>query len=128
MRRHQILDPPRVALTLKIRGGAHTARDGDLASCTMMTLEPGGPRGHPVPKRARPSPYIGDAHACLCDGLVDNQWFGLKLVRYWVGGDATKVVNRLYVDTAPFALVMAGRRTSGVSSATIWMSKAATGR
>jgi len=44
VRLHQILDPPRVALTLKIRGGAHTARDGDRASCTMMTLEPGGSR------------------------------------------------------------------------------------
>ncbi len=36
--------------------------------------------------------------------LVDNQWFGLKLVSYGVRGDATKVVHRLYVDTAPLAL------------------------
>jgi len=106
VRLHQILDPPRVALTLKIRGGAHTARDGDLASCAMMTLEPGGSRAvtrfrkelvHPQYDSVTLTPTFATA-------LVDNQWFGLKLVSYGVRGDATKVVNRLYVDTAPFAL------------------------
>ena len=34
VRIHQILDPANVAPTLKIRGGAHTSRNGNLASCT----------------------------------------------------------------------------------------------
>lgn len=104
VRIHQILDPANAALTLKIRGGAHTTRDGDLASCTMMTLEPGGPRAvtrfrkelsHPLYDSVPLTPAFTTA-------LVDNQWYGLKLVSYGVPGDVTKVVNRLYVDTDPF--------------------------
>ena len=106
VRIHQILDPAHLALTLKIRGGAHTTRNGDLASCTMMTLEPGGLRAvtrfrkelvHPSYDSVQLTPAFAAA-------LVDNQWFGLKLVSYGAPGDATKVVNRLYVDTDPFDL------------------------
>jgi hypothetical protein len=108
VRIHQILDPANLALTLKIRGGAHTARNGDLASdlasCTMMTLEPGSPRAVTRFRKELVHPYYDSVQLtpAFATALVDNQWFGLKLVSYGVSGDATKVVNRLYVDTDPF--------------------------
>jgi len=106
VRIHQILDPANVALTLKIRGGTHMARDGDRASCTMMTLEPGGSRAVTRFRKELVHPQYDSVTLppAFATALVDNQWFGLKLVSYEVRGDATKVVNRLYVDTAPFAL------------------------
>ena len=39
VRVHGIVDPKRAAITLKIRGGAHSANNPDLASCTMMTFQ-----------------------------------------------------------------------------------------
>jgi len=106
VRIHQMLDPAHVALTLKIRGGAHTASNGDLASCTMMTLEPGGTRAVTRFRKELVHPYYDSVPLtpALAIALVDNHWFGLKLVSYGVPGDATKVVNRLYVDTDPFDL------------------------
>lgn len=106
VRLHQILDPLQAVLTLKIRGGAHTARNGDLASCSMMTLEPGGPRAvtrfrkelvHPHYDSVRLTPAFATA-------LVDNQWLGLKLVSYEVTGGTPTVMKRLYVDTDPLDL------------------------
>lgn len=106
VRIHQILDPTNVALTLKIRGGAHTARHGDLASCTMMTFEPGGPRAVTRFRKELLHPHYDSVTLtpAFATALVDNQWFGLKLVSYGVHGDAARVVNRLYVDTDPFEL------------------------
>jgi hypothetical protein len=103
VRIHQILDPANLALTLKIRGGAHTARNGDLASCTMMTLEPGSPRAVTRFRKELVHPYYDSVPLtpAFTTALVDKQWFGLKLVSYGVPGDATKVVNRLYVDIDP---------------------------
>ena len=106
VRIRQILDPTNVALTLKIRGGAHTSSNDDLASCTMMTLEPGGTRAVTRFRKELVHPHYDSVllTPAFTTALVENQWFGLKLVSYGVPGDATRVVNRLYVDTDPFDL------------------------
>lgn len=101
VRIHQILDPTHLAVTLKIRGGRHTDSNPDLASCTMMTFEPasrsitrfGKELIHPNYDYVKLTPAIATA-------LVDNQWYGLKLVSYM--SDPSHVVNRLYIDTDPF--------------------------
>jgi hypothetical protein len=104
VRVHGIFDLRRAAVSLKIRGGAHTTRDGDLASCTMLTFAPRGARAvtrfgkelhHPdydyVPLEPR-----------FSASLEEGRWVGLKLVSYFVPGAPASVMNRLYVDTAPF--------------------------
>jgi hypothetical protein len=106
VRIHQILDPMHAAVTLKIRGGAHTASNGDLASCTMMTLEPGGTRAVTRFRKELVHPHYDSVllTPAFATALMENQWFGLKLVSYAMPGDITRVVNRLYVDTDPFDL------------------------
>jgi len=104
VRVHGIVDPRRAAITLKIRGGAHSANNPDLASCTMMTFQAASTGAvarfgkeliHPMYDYVRLPPGFAAA-------LVDNQWFGLKLVSYGMPGDSTRVVNRLYLDSEPF--------------------------
>lgn len=102
VRAHTLLDPTRAAFTLKVRGGTHTASNGDLASCTMMVLAGPATTGvarfgkeltHPLYDYVKLTPKTATA-------LADNAWVGLKLVTY--ERDATHVVYRMYVDTAPF--------------------------
>ncbi|MGZ8445548.1 MAG: hypothetical protein ACXWXZ_19305 [Candidatus Binatia bacterium] len=104
VRVHGIADPKRAAITLKIRGGAHSANNPDLASCTMMTFQAastgtvarfGKELIHPIYDYVKLPPSFAAA-------LVDNQWFGLKLLSYAMPGDSTRVVNRLYLDVEPF--------------------------
>lgn len=104
VRVHDIVDPQRAAITLKIRGGAHSANNPDLASCTMMTFQAastgtvarfGKELIHPIYDYVKLPPGFAAA-------LVDNQWFGLKLLSYGMPGDSTRVVNRLYLDSEPF--------------------------
>jgi len=45
VRVHEPLTPLNAQVTLKIRGGHHSEKDCDAASCTMMTFGPGGPSG-----------------------------------------------------------------------------------
>jgi hypothetical protein len=99
-----IIDPDRAAVSLKIRGGAHTNRDGDLASCTMFTFAPRDSRGvtrfgkelhHPDYDYVPLTPRFPVA-------LTEGRWFGLKLVSYAALGVPRSVVNQLYVDDAPF--------------------------
>lgn len=99
-----IRDPKRATFELKIRGGEHSSRDGDLASCTMMTLQHAGTGAstrfgkelvHPLYDYVVVEPQV-DAH------LTDGAWVGLKLASYRAPGDPTRVVNRLYVDLTPF--------------------------
>lgn len=103
LRIHQILDPAHLSVSLKIRGGQHTSGNGDLASCTMMTFEPasrattrfGKELTHPDYDYVRLTPAFAAE-------LVEDQWFGLKLLSYTVPSDPRKVVNRLYLDIDPF--------------------------
>ena len=104
VRVHGIADPQRAAITLKIRGGAHSANNPDLASCTMMTFQAASTGAvarfgkeliHPIYDYVKLPPVFAAA-------LVDNQWFGVKLLSYDIPGDSTRVVNRLYLDSEPF--------------------------
>ncbi|WP_394850368.1 hypothetical protein LZC95_23285 [Pendulispora brunnea] len=108
VRPHRILDVPRAALTLKIRGGKHSSKESEaaLGSCTMMLLAPasaghvtrfGKELNHPT------YDYVTLTPAFSAE-MADDEWVGMKLVSYAQSG---KVINRLYLDTAPFD------RTSG---------------
>jgi hypothetical protein len=101
VRVHDIFDAGRAMVTMKIRGGKHMASNGDLASCTMMTISPsaktmfGKELTHPSYDYVKLTPQT-DA------SLTDNKWVGLKIVSYAKPAEPTKVVNQLYVDTNPF--------------------------
>ena len=101
VRVHDIFDVGRAMVTLKIRGGKHWASQGDLASCTMMTLSAsantmfGKELTHPNYDYVKLTPQSAAA-------LKDNQWVGMKMVSYAKTSDKTKVVNQLYLDTNPF--------------------------
>jgi hypothetical protein len=103
VRVHGITDPKRAAISLKIRGGAHGAIDPDLASCTMMTFQSVGTGAvtrfgkeltHPIYDYVKLTPALDAA-------LIENRWFGLKLLSYSSPGVPTRVVNRLYLDDDP---------------------------
>ena len=104
VRIHGITDPKRAAIALKIRGGAHSARNPELASCTMMTFQAastgavarfGKELTHPIYDYVKLTPSLNAT-------LVENQWFGLKLPSYTMPGDSSRVVNRIYLDSEPF--------------------------
>lgn len=104
VRVHGISDPRRAALTLKIRGGAHSAKNPDMASCTMMTFQAastgavtrfGKELTHPIYDYVKLTPAFDAA-------LNENRWFGLKLLSYSSPGRPARVINRLYLDNAPF--------------------------
>jgi hypothetical protein len=106
VRVHGITDERRAAVSIKIRGGAHSPRDGDLASCVMMTFQAattgaaarfGKELHHPDYDYVRLPPRLPLA-------LTDGRWVGLKVVSYadpHPDGPA-RVVNRLYVDGEPW--------------------------
>jgi len=104
VRVHGIADSKRAAITLKIRGGAHSAKNPDLASCTMMTFQAASTGAvarfgkeliHPIYDYVKLTPAFNAA-------LIENQWFGLKLLSYSPPGEPSRVVNRLYLDNDPF--------------------------
>lgn len=104
VRVHGIFDVRRAAVTLKIRGGKHTKDDGDLASCTMITFSPAG---SPAVTRfgkelTHPEYDYVKLEPMFAASLEEDRWVGLKLVSYTPATDAGRVVNRLYVDDAPF--------------------------
>ena len=112
VRVHEPLTPLNAQVTLKIRGGRHSEKDGDLAS-SMMTFGPGGPSGitrfakeltHPLYDYVVLRPLLDVA-------LQPAQWYGLKLISYSRPGVSGEVLNQLYVDTAPFDA--AGRPANG---------------
>ncbi len=103
VRGHVVLDAPRAAFSLKIRGGRHTT-DGDLGSCTMMLFAGKDTSGiarfgkeltHPTYDYVKLVP-------ALPDSLTDNVWIGLKLVSYQRPTEPTKVQYFLYADVDPF--------------------------
>ena len=104
VRVHTITDPKRAAITLKIRGGAHTSRNPELASCTMMTFQApitgavvrfGKEFTHPIYDYLILKP-------AFAAGLIENRWVGLKLLSYKSLDDPARVTNRLYLDEDPF--------------------------
>jgi hypothetical protein len=101
VRVHDIFDAGKAMVTMKIRGGKHIAGNGDLASCTMMTLSASGNTmfgkelTHPSYDYVKLTPQFAAS-------LKDNQWIGMKLVSYSMPSDPKKVVNQLYLDTTPF--------------------------
>jgi hypothetical protein len=104
VRVHGIFDVRRAAISLKIRGGRHTASDPDLASCTMMTFAPtaspavtrfGKELAHPDYDYVKLEPRFPFA-------LEENRWIGLKLVSYADPSGIRRVINHLYVDDVPF--------------------------
>jgi hypothetical protein len=106
IRAHHLLDPAHAGITLKIRGGAHTSSNGDLASCIMFEL---GTGRDDVPPAAR---FGKELHHPDYDwvtlpsdfnySLTENQWVGLKMVSYNSPTNASEVVNNFYLDTDPF--------------------------
>ncbi len=104
VRVHELLTPTLAQIQMKIRGGAHTSRDPDAGSCTMMTFSPatnpGGIRFgkeliHPRYDYVKLTPISNDR-------LQENVWVGLKVVSFTPANNAAQVVNRLYIDTTPF--------------------------
>ncbi|WP_301258513.1 chitosanase [Eleftheria terrae] len=104
MRVHQLLDADRAQLQLKVRGGPHTSSNPDAASAVMMTLGPAG--GSRVARFGKELTHPNYDYVKLTPkfqaALADNTWLGLKLVSYNDPSNRKRVVNRLYLDTAPF--------------------------
>jgi hypothetical protein len=103
-RAHQILDPSRAAFTLKIRGGAHKASDGDLASCIMLSFHAAG-EGHLTrfgKELFHPNYDYVKLTPTFDAALADGAWVGMKMVSWSAAGRRDRVVNQLYLDTDPF--------------------------
>lgn len=104
VRVHGITDARRAAIAIKIRGGEHSAKRPDNASCTMMTFQ--GPQSGAVARFGKELTHPAYDYVTLAPhfdaALVEQRWFGLKLVSYVVPGEPRRVVNRLHVDTMPF--------------------------
>jgi hypothetical protein len=99
-----ISDPRHAAITLKIRGGEHTEREPARASCTMMTFaSTQAPAVSRFGKELN-HPDHDYVELPLRNGasLRDGRWVGLKLVSVQDPDDEHRVINRLYVDDAPF--------------------------
>jgi hypothetical protein len=104
IRVHGISDAKRAMITLKIRGGAHSAKNPELASCTMMTLQAASTGAvarfakeltHPIYDYVKLKPKFDTA-------LIEGRWFGVKLISYNATAQPAQVINRLYLDEDPF--------------------------
>jgi hypothetical protein len=104
IRVHGILDAPRAQVTLKIRGGAHTDKAPEQASCVMLTYSPashgsitrfGKELTHPQYDYKTLAPAFSAV-------LQENVWVGLKLASWNDPHDPTRAIHRLYLDTDPF--------------------------
>lgn len=103
VRVHTVLDPRRAAVTLKVRGGRHTAAQPDLASCAMLTF---GPERRGIVSRfgkelTHPLYDHVDLPSQAPVALREDTWYGLKLVCWNEPGPPARTVFRLYVDADP---------------------------
>ncbi len=103
VRVHGILDPRRAAISLKVRGGRHTATRPDLASCAMLTF---GPERRGVVSRfgkelTHPLYDYVPLTTLFPLALEENAWYGLKLVCWDEIGSPARTIFRLYVDAGP---------------------------
>jgi hypothetical protein len=105
VRVHHIVDPEHAAFELKVRGGAHSDDQPALASCTMMTFATTRASGVSRFGKELNHPEYDYVNLPLrfSTELQPDRWFGLKLVTYADPTRADRVINRLYVDTDPFA-------------------------
>lgn len=99
-----IFDPEHAAFELKIRGGRHTDDEPALASCSLMTFASAAAPGISRFGKELNHPEYDFVNVPLRfpTELAEGRWYGLKLVSYVEPGRADRVVNRLYVDDAPF--------------------------
>jgi hypothetical protein len=103
MRGHGGLSPSRLQWAIKIRGGEHSTRLPDRASCTMMTFGANSTRRitkfgkeltHPYTDYVKLRPLLPGC------ALEENIWYGLKLVSYRLNN--WSVLNQLWLDTDPW--------------------------
>ena len=99
-----IFDPEHAAFELKIRGGSHTDDEPALASCSLMTFAGAAAPGISRFGKELNHPEYDFVNVPLRfpTELAEGRWYGLKLVSYVEPGRPDRVVNRLYVDDAPF--------------------------
>ncbi len=99
-----IFDPEHAAFELKIRGGSHTENEPPLASCSLMTFAGAAAPGISRFGKELNHPEYDFVNVPLrfSTELTEGRWYGLKLVSYVEAGRPDRVVNRLYVDDAPF--------------------------
>ena len=115
IRVHKLLDPSHAGITMKIRGGAHTSSNGDLASCIMFELGTGEyhtpPAGRFGKELHHPNYDWVTLPTLFNYVLTENQWVGLKMVSYNSSTHANEVINNLFLDTDPFD--SSGQPTNG---------------
>ena len=104
VRVHDLFDPSRAAVSLKVRGGAHSASYPDLASCVMLTFASGatGAVTRFGKELEHPSYDYVTLQPRFPAALADGRWVGLKLASYASPSEPMQVVNRLYLDVEPF--------------------------
>ncbi len=106
IRVHKLLDPDHAGITLKIRGGAHTSSNGDLASCFMFELGTGEYQTPPAGRFGKELHHPNYDWVTLPTlfnyVLTENQWVGLKMVSYNSSTNANEVINTFFLDTDPF--------------------------
>ncbi len=106
IRVHKLLDPGHAGITLKIRGGAHTSSNGDLASCIMFELGTGEYQTPPAGRFGKELHHPNYDWVTLPTlfnyVLTENQWVGLKMVSYNSSTNANEVINTFFLDTDPF--------------------------
>jgi hypothetical protein len=104
LRVHGITDPRRAAVSLKVRGGKHTADDPDLASCVMLTFQAAstGARARFGKELSHPSYDYVNLTPHLDAALTDGAWVGLKMISQGFPGQHACVWNDLHVDTDPW--------------------------
>lgn len=104
VRVHEILDPKRAAITLKVRGGRHTSAQPDLASGVMMTFQPArqGVVSRFGKELVHPNYDYVPLRPLFPAALREEAWYGLKLVCWNTTDQPARAVFRLYVDTDPF--------------------------
>jgi len=104
VRVHGIIDREHAAFELKVRGGQHTDEAPALASCTMMTFATSDAPGVSRFGKELNHPEYDYVNLTLrfYTELVEDRWYGLKLVTFIDPQSSDRVVNRLYVDAEPF--------------------------
>jgi hypothetical protein len=124
VRVHGITDPRRAAITLKIRGGAHTAKNPDLASCTMVTFQSASTGA--VARFGKELTHPNYDYVALTPAfdatLNGNRWFGKLLAT--VHQTAQLRRQSALLDNDPFDPATGRRATTGNYSPSSSMSKA----
>jgi hypothetical protein len=96
------------SLSWKVRGGAHTSSDGNLASCTQMGVPFDGTAATAARELVHPTYDYVALSARFGYSVAEGQWLAIKIVS-WVNPDGKSTTNRLYLDTAPFTAAGAPR-------------------